>query len=213
MGDLSEFITVNDVPHSAAIREEGSDKWIPYRQIASGRGADNVAGPQSYCVSLSIHFRMFLTFAILSIATTIWAYGQLGSWAISSAIFLNGNLSNMFGPILLAIASTITAYIFAIRILKLHALLITPHISQGDPFTWSFFKIAELAHRTNEISKEHLHKEQVINPVLARMFLVFGPCSFIPFIGQYFILTFLLIMPALIAQFFLASRTLATRLP
>ena len=213
MGDLSEFITVNDVPHSAAIREEGSDKWIPYRQIASGRGADNVAGPQSYCVSLSIHFRMFLTFAILSIATTIWAYGQLGSWAISSAIFLNGNLSNMFGPILLAIASTITAYIFAIRILKLHALLITPHISQGDPFTWSFFKIAELAHRTNEISKEHLKKEQVINPVLARMFLVFGPCSFIPFIGQYFILTFLLIMPALIAQFFLASRTLATRLP
>ena len=86
MGDLSEFITVNDVPHSAAIREDGSDKWIPYRQIASGRGADNVAGPQSYCVSLSIHFRMFLTFAILSIATTIWAYGQLGSWAISSAI-------------------------------------------------------------------------------------------------------------------------------
>lgn len=213
MGDLSEFITVNDVPHSAAIQEEGSEKWIPYSQIASGRGADNVAGPQSYCVSLSIHFRMFLTFAILSIATTIWAYGQLGSWAISSAIFLNGNLSNMFGPILLAIASTITAYIFAIRILKLHALLITPHISQGDPFTWSFFKIAELAHRTNEISKEHLHKEQVINPVLARMFLVFGPCSFIPFIGQYFILTFLLIMPALIAQFFLASRTLATRLP
>ena len=213
MGDLSEFITVNDVPHSAAIREEDSDKWIPYSQIASGRGADNVAGSQSYCVSLSIHFRMFLTFAILSIATTIWAYGQLGSWAISSAIFLNGNLSNMFGPILLAIASTITAYLFAIRILKLHALLITPHISQGDPFTWSFFKIAELAHRTNEISKEHLKKEQVINPVLARMFLVFGPCSFIPFIGQYFILTFLLIMPALIAQFFLASRTLATRLP
>ena len=213
MGTLNEFITVNDVPHSSAIREENSDKWISYSQVASGRVADKIAVPQSYCVSLSIHFRMFLTFAIVSIAATIWAYGQLGSWAISSAIFLHGNLSNMFGPILLAIASTITAYIFAVRILKLHALLISPHISKGDPVTWSFFKTAELGHRTNEIYKEHLKKEQVINPVLARMFMVFGPCSFLPFIGQYFILTFLLIMPALIAQFFWASRTLVTRLP
>ncbi|MFL2870466.1 MAG: hypothetical protein ACJZ8O_06905 [Pirellulaceae bacterium] len=211
--ELREFMQCNSVPHTASVRQENRDGWIPFSQLNKGPKNNRSHNSASYSVSLSIHFRIFITFSLLAVSATVWSFGQLNSWAVTSAIFLHGNLSNLLGPLLLAIASSITAYFFATRILKLHATLIAQHLQDDDEFRWSFFRTAEAARNTNELSKKHLSKEHLINPVLAQFFMVFGPSSFIPFVGHYFFLTFLLIMPGLVGQFYLASRTLATRLP
>lgn len=210
---LIDFFQQRNLPDSTPIRLEGDSAWIPYRQVKSASfGFATAKGEFStvhHTTELKIYFRLFMCFTITGIAASLWAISQLNSWAITSAVLFSGNLNSLFGPLLLGIASSITAYVFAGRIISRHAQLLTEFSTEDDPISSGFFKTGRLAGLTNQIAANQLGKPHLINPVLAQMYMIVGPLSLMPFIGHYFFLTFLLIMPGLVAQFCQASQELA----
>ena len=210
---LIEFFEQRKLPGSTPVRLEGDSAWIPFKQVRNASfGLTAAKGEFSsvhHTTELIIYFRLFMCFTITGIATSLWAISNINSWAITSAVLFSGNLESIVGPLLLGIASSITAYVFAGRILSRHARLLTEFSTEDEPITSGFFKAGRLAALTNQMAAHQLGKPHVINPVLAQMYMVIGPMSLFPFIGHYFFLTFLLVMPGLVAQFSHASRDLA----